>query len=86
MRKKRRKKRRKKMRRMRGENEGDCDNRAGNDRAGASRASLGGVARLIGRGAEASAFIWLFPEWRLWTAIIGDGWDDGRQGGQEMLG
>lgn len=53
------------MRRMKGENGGDCDNRAGNDRAKASRASLGGVARLIGRGAEASAFIWLFPEWRL---------------------
>ena len=44
---------------MRGENEGDCDNRAGDDRAGARRASLGGVARLIGRGAEASALIWL---------------------------
>ena len=49
------------MRRKRRENEEDCDNRAGDDRAGASRASLGGVARLIGRGAEASRLFGLVP-------------------------
>lgn len=63
---------------MRGENEGDCDNRAGDDRAGARRASLGGVARLMGRGAEASALICVFPgRMALVNSDNRGGWMDG---------